>query len=116
MTTQHAQISKWRDELIPNIVDHLTRVTPDAPYALFPNSPITYDQGYRTVNYKDFANAINGFAWWLHETLGPSKDFEVLAYVGPNDVRYAALILDAVKAGYVVCMIMELPFGSNRVC
>jgi acyl-CoA synthetase (AMP-forming)/AMP-acid ligase II len=116
MTTQHAQISNWRDELIPNIVDHLARVTPNAPYALFPNSPIAYDQGYRTVTYKDFANAINVFAWWLHETLGPSKDFEVLAYVGPNDVRYTALILGAIKAGYVVCVIMELPVRSSRVC
>lgn len=102
MTNNHAAFSNWRDELVPNIVDHLARVAPDATYALFPKSPVTYSEGYRTVSYKDFANAVNGLAWWLHETLGPSQNFEVLAYVGPNDVRYTALLLGAIKAGYVV--------------
>ncbi|KAF2260803.1 acetyl-CoA synthetase-like protein [Lojkania enalia] len=101
MATKQAQISEWRHELTPNIVDRLAKLTPDVPYALYPNSPETYDQGYRTVTYKDFANAINGLAWWLDEHLGPSKDFDVLAYIGPNDVRYTALLLGAVKAGYV---------------
>lgn len=103
MATEHTQISQWRNELLPNVVDHLAKVSPSAPYALYPNSPTTYDDGYRTVTYKDFANAINGFAWWLKETLGPARNFDILAYFGPNDVRYTALCLGAVKAGYVVC-------------
>ena len=102
MAGTHAQKSNWRDALLPHTVDHLAEVSPSAPYALYPNSPTTYNDGYRTVTYKDFANAINGFAWWLKEHLGPTKDFEVLAYIGPNDVRYTALCLGAVKAGYVV--------------
>ncbi|KAF2198724.1 acetyl-CoA synthetase-like protein [Delitschia confertaspora ATCC 74209] len=101
MATEHAQLSNWRNELTPNIVDHLAKVLPNSPYALYPISPVTYDDGYRTVTYKDFANAVNGLAWWLHDNLGPSKDFDVLAYIGPNDVRYTALILGAIKAGYV---------------
>lgn len=102
MATKQAQISNWRNELIPNIVDHLAKLTPDAPYALYPNSPFTYDEGYRTVSYKDFANAINGLAWWLSNSLGPSTNFDVVAYIGPNDVRYTALVLGAIKSGYVV--------------
>jgi acyl-coenzyme A synthetase/AMP-(fatty) acid ligase len=105
MTTEHAQLSNWRNELTPNIVDHLAKVLPDSPYALYPNSPVTYDEGYRTVTYKGFANAVNGLAWWLHENLGPSKNFDVLAYIGPNDVRYTALLLGAIKAGYVVSLL-----------
>ncbi|KAF9737834.1 hypothetical protein PMIN02_001133 [Paraphaeosphaeria minitans] len=101
MAQNHAQISLWREELIPNIIDHLAQVAPSAPYALYPNSPTTYDEGYRTVTYKDFANAVNGFAWWLSNNLGSSKNFDVLAYFGPNDVRYTALLLGAVKSGYV---------------
>lgn len=102
MATEHAKTSNWRDELVPNIVDHLAKVSPSAPYALYPDSPTTYDKGYRTVTYKDFANAINGFAWWFSKNLGRTEDFDVLAYIGPNDVRYTALCLGAVKAGYVV--------------
>ncbi|KAF2446773.1 NRPS-like enzyme [Karstenula rhodostoma CBS 690.94] len=101
MAQDHAQISNWREELLPNIIDHLAKVAPSTPYALYPNSPTTYDEGYRTVTYKDFANAVNGFAWWLSDNLGTSENFDVLAYFGPNDVRYTALLLGAVKAGYV---------------
>jgi acyl-coenzyme A synthetase/AMP-(fatty) acid ligase len=102
MATKHAEISNWRNELTPNIVDQLANVAPDGSYALYPNSPVTYEEGYRTVTYKEFSNAINGLAWWLHETLGPSTNFDVLAYIGPNDIRYNALMLGASKAGYLV--------------
>jgi hypothetical protein len=105
MATEHAQLSNWQDELTPNIVDHLAKILPNSPYALYPNSPFTYDDGYRTVTYNDFANAVNGLAWWLHESLGPSENFDVLAYIGPNDVRYTALLLGAIKAGYVVSLL-----------
>jgi len=105
MTTKCLENVTWHNELLPNVVDHLAKVSPTAPYALYPNSPNTYDDGYRTVTYKDFANAINGFAWWLTKTLGSSENSEIVAYVGPNDVRYTALMLGAVKAGYVVRLI-----------
>ncbi|PVI02245.1 acetyl-CoA synthetase-like protein [Periconia macrospinosa] len=93
--------SCWRDELLPHIIDNLATFGPNAPFAMYPNSPLTYSDGYRTVTYKELANAVNGLAWWLDANLGPSTTFEVLAYVGPNDVRYFAFMLAAVKAGYV---------------
>jgi thioester reductase-like protein len=102
MATEHAQRSKWKNELLPNIVDHLSREASEALYAEYPVSPLSYDKGYRRITYRDFANAINGAAWWLSETLGPSRDHEVLTYVGPNDLRYTVLVLAAVKAGYVL--------------
>lgn len=110
MATEHARISGWYNELVPNIVDRVASIRPDALYALYPNSSSTYQQGYRTISYDDFANAINGMAWWLHNTLGPSTESEVLAYIGPNDVRYPALVLGAVKAGYVVKLLQRLDF------
>jgi acyl-CoA synthetase (AMP-forming)/AMP-acid ligase II len=111
MATEHAQMSKWRNELLPHIVDLLARTTPSAAYALYPNSPTTYDDGYQTVTYKAFANAVNGLAWWLHNNLGPSQNFDVVAYIGPNDVRYTALLLGAIKAGYVV----QLSFWMSAI-
>jgi thioester reductase-like protein/acyl-coenzyme A synthetase/AMP-(fatty) acid ligase/aryl carrier-like protein len=102
MATEHAQRSRWRDELLPNIVDRLSRETPEALYAEYPISPLSYDAGYRKITYRDLANAVNGAAWWLSQTLGPSKQHEVLTYVGPNDLRYIVLVLAAVKAGYVL--------------
>ncbi len=93
---------QFTGDTVPNLVDKRARLTPDAIYAEYPISALTYDEGYRKINYRDFANAVNGAAGWLQSTLGSSQDFETLAYMGPNDLRYPALILGAVKAGYKV--------------
>lgn len=90
-------------DLLPNIFDSLAKVKPEALYAEYPVSALSYEEGYRRITYGSFANAINGLAWHLHDELGPGENFEVLAFIGPNDLRYPALILGAVKAGYTVC-------------
>jgi acyl-coenzyme A synthetase/AMP-(fatty) acid ligase len=74
--------------------------TPRALYAEFPISSTSYKAGYRKITYCDLANAVNGVARWLEKMLGEEKNFETLAYVGPNDMRYNVMILGAVKAGY----------------
>ena len=88
--------------LLVRIVDYMAVERPDVLYGEFPISPTTYEDGFRGITYSAFANAINGMAWWLHNTLGPGKNFETLAYIGPNDLRYPTLILGANKAGYKV--------------
>ena len=88
--------------LVPDIVDQRAQTKPETLYAEYPVSTLSYEEGYRKITYGDFANAVNGAAWWLFNTLGPGSDFEALAYIGPNDLRYPALILGAAKAGYIV--------------
>lgn len=100
MSTQDSTFNP-RTELLPHIVDHFAKVKPDALYAEYPKSPLTYEHGFRQVTFRDLANAVNGVAAWLTEKLGPGKG-EILPYVGANDVRYPALVLGAIKAGYVV--------------
>ena len=92
----------WENELLPNVVDHLAKVAPTSTWAEYPRSSASYDDGFFAITYKDLANAINGLAWWLHDTLGPGNNHRVLAYIGPNDLRYSALVLAANKAGYLV--------------
>ena len=99
---QHFPSFDFTGDFVPNLVDKRAELTPDAIYSEYPVSTSSYDEGYRQITYKDFANAINGAARWLVDTLGPGKDFETLAYIGPNDVRHPSLILAAVKAGYKV--------------
>jgi hypothetical protein len=77
-------------ELTPQIVDRLARATPDTLYAEYPNSPQAYAEGYCKITYRDFSNAVNGLAWWLQESLGPGDGSQVLAYIGPNELRYPA--------------------------
>ncbi|EIT74140.1 hypothetical protein BDV35DRAFT_403939 [Aspergillus flavus] len=99
MATTNASAFNPRTQLLPHIVDHYAKVKPEAIYAEYPISLMTYEDGYRPITFRLFANAINGIAWWLTEKLGPGNG-EILAYVGPNDLRYPALVLGAVKAGY----------------
>ncbi|KAK3308608.1 uncharacterized protein B0T15DRAFT_391903 [Chaetomium strumarium] len=101
--SEHARIAQWQGSLLPNIVDRLARDLPDAVYAEWPVLPASYEAGFRRVTYAELANVVNGLAWWLIDQLGhPSQTGEVLAFIGPNDVRLTALILAAVKTGYVI--------------
>lgn len=101
------EISNPTEWLVPNILDRLAATTPNAPYAEYPNSPLTYDDGYRCITYAELANAVNCCASFLLDKLGPGKH-SVLPYIGPNDLRYIALILGATKAGYTVDDMLEL--------
>lgn len=91
-----------KKQLLVNVVDGLAKFQANALYAEYPYSATSYEAGYRKITYALFANAVNGLAWHLHDILGPGKDFPTLAYIGPNDLRYNALLLAAVKAGYKV--------------
>lgn len=96
-----------RNELLPHIADHFAQVKPDAIYAEY---PIPGEDAYLSITFQKFANVINGLAGWLLTQLGPGNG-EALAYLGPNDVRYPALVLAAIKAGYV----MFLPSPRNSI-
>ncbi|KAG9231151.1 hypothetical protein BJ875DRAFT_383602 [Amylocarpus encephaloides] len=87
-------------QLLPNIVDGMAHTRPQMLYGELPVSLTSYDQGYRTITYGAFANAINGIAWWLTKELGPGKNFPAICFMGLNDVRYIVMVLGAVKAGY----------------
>ncbi|RAL08514.1 NRPS-like enzyme [Aspergillus homomorphus CBS 101889] len=98
-----------RDQLVPHIVDHYARVQPEDVYAEYPRNVSSLEDGYQAITYKALANAIDGIAHWLVKQLGPGHG-ETLTYVGPNDLRYPALVLGAVKAGY--CMFLTSPRNS----
>ncbi|KAL6721957.1 hypothetical protein ACLMJK_001062 [Lecanora helva] len=91
-------------ELITNIVDQKARANPDALYAKYPISDWSYDEGYFGVTRGDLANAVNGAAWWLHNTLGPGTNFETIAYIGPNDLSVAAhlSLFDHLKCNIII--------------
>ena len=90
------------NQLLNHIVDCIAARRPQSLWAEYPTSPVSCEAGFNKITYGKFANAINRIAWWLHDTLGPSEDFETLAYIGPNNLVYPALVLGAVKAGYKV--------------
>ena len=101
-TTPLPEWHMGKKDILVNIVDYMASKAPRALYAEFPISPTSYKLGYRKITQGDLAKAANGVAWWLEKMLGKGKNFQTLAYVGPNDMRYNVMILGAVKAGYKV--------------
>lgn len=100
MVTEHELAARWQDDLLPHVVDRLARERPGAKYGEWVG-----ESNVVSITYAQLANIVNGLAGWLVEKLGPGRHephTDVLTYIGPNDVRYSALVLAAIKAGYVV--------------
>ena len=57
--------------LVPNLVDQRAQTKPETLYAECPVSILSYEEGYREITHADFANAVNGAAWWLSNTFRP---------------------------------------------
>ncbi|KAI1419426.1 hypothetical protein F5Y12DRAFT_778076 [Xylaria sp. FL1777] len=87
--------------LLPHIVDGIARREPERECFSIPRSSNPKD-GWKTVTFKQYANAINHVAQKIIANCGrPSINaFPTIAYIGPNDARYVVLMLAAVKAGY----------------
>ena len=100
------------ERLLPQKIDLIASETPQKIHTLWPVNPFSYEAGFRTITYADLANAVNGLSWWIDKQLGPSTVGEVLAYMGPTDVRYIALLLAATKTGYVVCQVCTIDHSN----
>jgi hypothetical protein len=87
--------------LIVHTVDDLALYEPDRIWATVPISQDIND-GFRDFTTVQLANAVNNLAHWLNDKFGQSSQFEVLAYLGVSDVRYAIILFSAIKCGYVV--------------
>ncbi|GAP88342.1 putative NRPS-like enzyme [Rosellinia necatrix] len=90
----------WRQFTLPQLVDRFAHEKPDSVYGSWPVDPNSYSAGVRNITYAHLSNIVNGLAWWLVKQLGPDRQGEVLAYVGPNDVRFTALLLATIKTGH----------------
>ena len=89
----------YGQRLLPQVLDELSRSTPDRCHASYPHS-LGMSQGFRNVTFQDMACAVDAFDWWINNQLGHSKRFETLLYMGILDLRTVIIFLAAVKCGY----------------
>ncbi|OJJ47403.1 hypothetical protein ASPZODRAFT_16084 [Penicilliopsis zonata CBS 506.65] len=82
---------------ITELVDQLAENHPNLLYCVHPESQ-DGDIFWREVTITMLARAINRLAWWIEDKLKHARG-QVLAYMGSNDLRYAAFILACVKTG-----------------
>jgi len=85
--------------LITSVTDQIAEEEPEAAWIVAPASDVSHN-----LNYRQYANAINGVSWWLEREIGRGNGFTSLVFFGTGggDVRYPILLLGAVKAGYYV--------------
>ena len=91
-----------KKQILATVVDGMAHLNPLSVYAEYPWATNNCEAGFQKVTYRDLANAIDRLAWHLDDKLRPGEGFPTLAYIGPNDLRYAALTLACVKTGYKV--------------
>lgn len=94
-------IPNVRGVLLPHAVENLAEASPGAIFCVHPISSDISD-GWQSVTFRILARAANNLAWWIENNIGQSKSLEVLAYIGPNDIRYAIFILACLKTRHVV--------------
>lgn len=94
--------------LVPVIIDEAAKNTPERIYASIPKSA-DLSEGFKDINYRTFANAINRASFWLDLHLAKGGISEKFAYTGPKDLRYTVLTVAAIKTGREVCGIFCSP-------
>ena len=89
-------------QLMPVVIDQIAKEEPETPFI-----SLSSEIGYTTITFSQYANAINGVAWWLEHNIGKGDLGEALAYLGTGggDIYYAILLIAAHKAGYYVSSI-----------
>ncbi|KAJ5368439.1 uncharacterized protein N7496_008199 [Penicillium cataractarum] len=91
---------KYRGQrLLPHVIDYYAHHEPDRVFAAISESE-SVASGFQDISMKTMATAIDHMAWWLQRTLKGSKKRRTLAYIGAADLRYAIVLLAAIKCGW----------------
>ncbi len=85
--------------LIHLIPDELARAVPDHPLFSYPKTARPQD-GFEDVSSKRFANAINRTSWYLFSLLGPPRNFDTVAYMGPSGFNISTCFHSMIFMGY----------------
>jgi hypothetical protein len=96
--------STARKHLLPSAIDEQAVSRPNDVCFAVPKDDNDLSLGFEDISCGNFANAINHAATWLHEHVDGrgSVPFDVIAYQGPNDLRYPILAVAAGKVGVQV--------------
>jgi hypothetical protein len=76
---------------------------PDDIFFSIPRDDDDLSQGFIDITCGRFVSAINHATGWLRASIGKSAaPLDVIAYQGPNDLRYPILAMAAAKTGQQV--------------
>ncbi|KAK7186799.1 thioester reductase domain-containing protein [Paraphaeosphaeria sporulosa] len=89
------------DRLIHLLPKHLKQEVPNHVLFSYPKTSSPRD-GFIDVSAAMFADAVDRTGWYLRTTLGEPTNFEAVAYMGPNDLRYFMFMFGAIKVGQML--------------
>ncbi|KAF2258864.1 acetyl-CoA synthetase-like protein [Lojkania enalia] len=85
--------------LVASTINAQAQSHPDNVYFSIPKNDNNLSEGFLDISCSKFSNAIDHAAIWLQANIGPAsaEPFGVIAYQGPNDLRYPILAVAAAK-------------------
>jgi hypothetical protein len=101
-TVPSIECGAYGKRLVVHVVDELASKTPERVWATVTKSHSDIENGFQNITFKQLANAVNYASWEISKMHGRSNNFQVIAYLGVSDVRYAIYMFAAIKAGYQV--------------
>jgi acyl-CoA synthetase (AMP-forming)/AMP-acid ligase II len=84
-------------------LDKIVAEQPDSLYCIQPFSSDLSD-GWKDITFKELANAIQNMALWIQNKVPSSNEPLTLAYLGYNDIRYAAFVFACMKLQHTVSL------------
>ncbi|KAF2016134.1 acetyl-CoA synthetase-like protein [Aaosphaeria arxii CBS 175.79] len=85
-----------RPRLMVQVIEEKAQWQGNETFMRYP-TPDWQEEGFRTITWSQFADAVNKMAYWLDNQLGKSRDQDTIAYLGPSDPRYSIMIPAAIK-------------------
>jgi thioester reductase-like protein/acyl-CoA synthetase (AMP-forming)/AMP-acid ligase II len=110
MSTSQSQEIPYGKRVLPSLIDQIAKEDPNRLYISYPTGQ-DFSAPVRDVTFADFARAIDRAAGWIEEKLGKGENFQTIAWIGPQDIRYYFIALGAIKVGYKAL----LPSPRNSV-
>jgi len=99
-----SEIQRPQGQLLVHAIEEKAQWIPDHMYIRYALE--NWEQtGYRTITWRQYANAIDKLAYWFDEQLGKAITCDTIAYFGPNDPRYAILMPTIIKCGRKVSLL-----------
>ena len=94
----------YGQRIVTTLIDTIASEKPEKPFALFPKTS-SFAGSLIHVSYSDLARAVNRASWWLDEILqGRESESRVVAWIGPNDLRYCIFAVAANKTSRILLL------------
>jgi hypothetical protein len=84
---------------LPKSVDHIANHDPERLFAVV---ALGSSLQWRDISFRDLIRAVKYTGCWIQRNVRVPARTEYLAYIGSNDIRYAAILLACMKTNYKV--------------